>query len=165
MKKLKNRSKILIFSFFISACSTVQQDSNSEGYLDKIEAVKIGLSKDAVINILGKASKVKGENWIYYSAGTGPQRSAVSFDHDKQVVVSATFLPFSEEKEEKLSFILNEKFKKFSFQKIPLLICEQHYVPAKTFYISPDNGIVIEYDETLKAVESITWTSSLRAKK
>jgi hypothetical protein len=161
----------LINLVFVTACTSIHKKSSDVLSFAQLNNVDLGLSQDQIQSTLGRtyqydppSEKMNTYGWIYYGENDQPwQRAAISFDTKNHRVVSKTFIPFENENENDINFLLENKYPDLKFEKIPLERCDRDFIPSEIFYINLAMGIIIKFNGNDKSVESITWTSSENA--
>lgn len=164
---------ILLLPILIMSCATSTTNQHKAIFMKDMDQIQLGLAKDRVTSVLGipneidpPSEKVNSEAWFYYGVGDRNwQKGAITFDSKTQLVDSKTYIPFDDEFEFSLDYLLQKKFAGLHFEKGKLKRCNRDYMPLEAYYVNVANGIAIKHNEYKKYVQTIIWFSSDEAKK
>lgn len=149
---------ILLLPIFIVSCAASTTKQHKVISINDMDQIQLGLTKDRVTSIIGVPSeidppseKVNSEGWFYYGVGDRNwQKGAIAFDPKTQLVDSKTYIPFNDESEFNLDYLMQKKFAGLHFEKAKLKMCNRHYIPVEVYCINVDKGIVIKHNEYKK---------------
>lgn len=152
----------------LSGCTTLFKRGPANLEINQVESVKVGQSKEEVVQKLGAQSAIKivesnnqkREVWFYDDHDkNAPQRANVAFDTNKHSVVSVTVIPKPTERESQLSYLKTEKFKKLKFQEVPFKRCQRSSTPPQVFYVNTQAGLILNFNSQKKLIENFFWTT------